>query len=93
MAGETDALLLLINLLAGGEVQEQERTGLECRFLGINGCVLGFKPFLCLNYTCRKMMEKQSPKQRLALETATSALLNQIVTLEELICRELVGGQ
>jgi hypothetical protein len=93
MAGETDALLLLINLLAGGGVQEQERDGFECRFLGINGCVLRFKPFLCLNYICRKMRDGQDPEQRKALADATAALLSQIVTLEGLILQELGRGQ
>lgn len=89
MADETYALLLLINLLAGVELREWEGDGAECRFLGPDGCGLKFKPFICLNYKCRKMLERQSPEQRLALEQATSALLSQLVALEELVQKEL----
>jgi hypothetical protein len=89
MAGETYALLLLIVLLAGGEVCEQTREGLGCRFLGSSGCRLKFKPFICINYRCRKMVAGHAPEDCAALEHATSALLNQIVAVEELLCREL----
>ena len=92
MASETYALLLLIAMLAGGEACEQEREELGCRFLGPDGCVLKFKPFICINYRCRKMVARHSSEDSARLEHTTSALLNQLVAVEELLCRELEGA-
>jgi hypothetical protein len=86
-------LLLLIGMLAGGEVCEYEREGLGCRFLGPDGCVLELKPFVCINYRCRKMAARHSAEASAELERATSALLNQIVMVEELLCRQLESAE
>jgi hypothetical protein len=85
MADETDALLLLINLSAGFEAAPKRDDDFECCFLGPEGCSLTFKPFLCLNYLCRQIQSGSSPEQLARLQGATSALLGQILVVEELI--------
>ena len=52
MTDENDAVLLLINLLAGYPVAIQKDDGFECYLLGPRGCILRFKPIFCLNYNC-----------------------------------------
>jgi len=89
MANETDSMLLLINLSAGFEVSPKRDDDYECCFLGSEGCSLKFKPFLCLNYLCRRIQTESSPLQLARLQGATAGFLGQILVLEELIRRQL----
>jgi hypothetical protein len=52
MADENDAVLFLINLLAGYPISIQKDDGFECYLLAPRGCILRFKPIFCLNYNC-----------------------------------------
>lgn len=52
MSEESDAILLLINLLAGHQVTIQRDDNFECYLLGAFGCILRYKPVFCLNYNC-----------------------------------------
>jgi len=75
MANETDAIQLLINLLLGMDVTFQRDDAFECYFLGEQGCSLLCKPFFCLNYNCRQIMERARQQELMALKKATGALL------------------
>jgi len=75
MANENDAIQLLINLLLDGDVAFQRNDGFECYFLGKEGCSLICKPFFCLNYNCRKILERARKQELMALEKTTGALL------------------
>jgi len=89
MAGETDAMLLLINLCAGLEASPMRDDDHECRFLGAAGCSLKFKPFVCLNYLCRRIQSQSSSEQLARLQSATSEFLSQLLVVEELIQGQL----
>ena len=89
MANENDALLLLMNLLAGQEVAVQRDDGFECCFLGAAGCALLFKPMFCLNYNCAKIKAGADPFEMKRLEQATAALLQEQFVLEQLLQRRL----
>ncbi len=89
MTDENDAVLLLLNLLAGSPVAMQRSEGPECLFLGETGCSLRFKPFFCLNYLCRQLREQIDPLQLLDLERATGRLLQQQYAVEQFLLRAL----
>lgn len=55
MADENDAVLFMINLLAGVPVTIHKDDDFECYLLGPAGCTLRFKPMFCLNYNCLAM--------------------------------------
>jgi len=71
MADENDAVLLLINLLAGGRpfFAREDDDG-ECSFLGGQGCILRFKPMFCLNYNCHAI---RSPGETTTLTSYLAA--------------------
>ena len=50
-----DAILLLINLLAGKELPESRRDPTGCWFLGEEGCTLAARHVLCVNYLCHRI--------------------------------------
>ena len=85
MTEENDAVLLLLNLLAGSPVKLQRSGGTECLFLGKTGCSLRFKPFFCLNYLCRQLRENTNPTELIKLEQATGRLLQQQYATEQYI--------
>lgn len=81
MAEENDALLLLVNMLAGITVIYREGDGSECCFLGDSGCVLAYKPFFCLNYLCQGITS--SGRDLGDLLVATGLLLQGQYALEQ----------
>lgn len=83
MGGDCDSLLVVINKLAGCEVSRQRLDGIECFFLGPDGCSLRFKPFFCLNYNCRKIKATLGHETLRELERLTGRLLSQQYLLEE----------
>ncbi|MEA3548114.1 MAG: hypothetical protein U9R66_10680 [Thermodesulfobacteriota bacterium] len=89
MANETDAIQLLINLLLGQNVVFQRDDGFECYFLGEQGCSLLCKPFFCLNYNCREILERAEAHELRALEKATGGLLQAQYSAEMLILKWL----
>lgn len=92
MANETDSMLLLINLIAGFEVSRRREDDHECCFLGPEGCSLKFKPFLCLNYLCRKVCIDRTAEELAGLRSATSELLGQLLVVEELVRQRLLAA-
>jgi hypothetical protein len=85
MADESDTVLLLVNLLAGNEVQMQRTDGLECVFLGASGCSLRFKPMFCLNYLCRQIRQRLTPGKLGQLERVSGLLLQTQYQIEQLL--------
>lgn len=96
MAGENDVLQLLMNLLAGVELQIQQQRVDECVFLGETGCVLRFKPMFCLNYNCSHIRKRADRQALLLLEKKTGTLLTRQAELEtrlvDFFCATLASG-
>jgi hypothetical protein len=84
-----DVLQLLMNLLAGVEVELVLNHGGDCCFLGEKGCVLLFKPIFCLNYLCERIQKESSAGELTILEQKTGDLLGAQVALEQLLIRFL----
>ena len=84
-----DALLLLMNILAGIDVKVVCENGVECCFLGDKGCLLLFKPIFCLNYLCHRIQNESDVDDLRQLELKTGALLTAQSDLEQLLIRFL----
>jgi len=84
-----DALLLLMNILAGVDVRPVCDNGVECCFLGIGGCILLFKPIFCLNYLCKRIQKESNSEELMKLELKTGILLTAQSDLEQLLIRFL----
>ncbi len=85
----SDALQLLMNILAGVKVKLVRDDGVECCFLGGKGCILLFKPVFCLNYLCGRIQEESAKDELRLLEQKTGALLTAQSILEQIIIRFL----
>jgi len=85
-AEETDAVQLLMNMLAGVVVVNQYSLGgTECRYLGEKGCIFRYKPMFCLNYICPSITRNE-PKDALGrLEKHTGILLQTQLDVERLL--------
>jgi hypothetical protein len=83
MAGETDAIQLLMNLLIGIDVKQLRSDGVECCFLGENGCLFLIKPIFCLNYNCKKIHDAASANDIQKLENLTGRLLRKQYEIEK----------
>jgi hypothetical protein len=86
MAGETDVLQILMNMLADVKVIVEKRSVSECCYLGPLGCVFEYKPMFCLNYNCSEILELDS-KHIKRLDTLTGQLLRQQHILENALAR------
>ncbi len=84
-----DVLQLLMNILAGVEVQLVRSDGVECCFLAEKGCLLLFKPIFCLNYLCARIQKESRVADLRLLEQKTALLLNEQSVLEQLLIRFL----
>lgn len=84
-----DALLLLMNVLAGVDVTLVCDNGVECCFLSIAGCTLLFKPIFCLNYICSRIQKESNTEELGKLEQKTGAVLTAQSDLEQLLIRFL----
>lgn len=82
MAGETDQLQLLMNLLAGVDIRLLPHDDDSCAFLAGEGCQFLFKPMFCLNYLCHNIRHAADPRQLRHLERLTGLQLQQHYALE-----------
>ena len=89
MAGETDSIQLLMNLLAEVDVKQSRHDGVQCCFLGENGCIFLMKPFFCLNYNCTKIRETTEPEDFNILEHLTGQLLSKQYDIEKKLLDKL----
>ena len=84
-----DVVLLLINLLLGSSLENQEVTDNSCFFLGKNGCRLTARHVLCVNYICDKLQKKLTREELIALQTCAGEELETLFTLHEIIKKRL----
>ena len=89
MADNVDAVLLLINLLLGGDVRPVGTDPAGCRFLGERGCVLLIKPIFCLNYNCRAILDTTPAAGLAELFRRAAAVLSGQTRVEELLLARL----
>ena len=92
MAGETDAVQLLMNMLAGVTVRQVRTDGMECCYLGAEGCRFIFKPMFCLNYNCRNIQDGFPPDTIRVLERLTGRLLAKQHEMEKRLLN-LIGSR
>lgn len=85
MAGETDGIQMLMNLLVGGKLAQVRNDGVECCFLGEQGCIFLFKPMFCLNYNCKKIHDTIHAGDMAHLEKLTGRLLGKQHDVEQRI--------
>lgn len=90
MAGETDSILLLINLLLGVDVDFQHDNGPECFYLGDSGCIFKAKPMFCLNYNCSAIYENDPGTGIAEMEKAAGRVLRRQYKVEQILLRYLV---
>ncbi|MEW6519445.1 MAG: hypothetical protein AB1461_08535 [Thermodesulfobacteriota bacterium] len=91
MANETDALLLLLNMLLGVEVTSQRNDSFECCYLGPQGCTLRVKPIFCLNYNCHHILTGNEAAVLKNLETAASAVLVMQTAVEKILLEHILS--
>ncbi len=91
MAGETDAVQILINLMAGVDVRIMQSDEEACCFLGTRGCIFFFKPMFCLNYNCSHISRQSGEEQMQELETQTGRLLSAQYRLESYLLEEIAA--
>lgn len=89
MAGNTDSILLLINLLFGIDTRRRHNNGVDCCYLGTRGCIFTIKPIFCLNYNCSHIKDKASKDEMRTLELLTAELLGGQIELERSILEYL----
>lgn len=92
MAANSDAILLLINLLIGTEISIQRANPNDCCFLGPTGCSLKIKPIFCLNYNCSHITEAASIVEMKSLEQAAATVLGEQTKLEAVLLERLSRG-
>jgi hypothetical protein len=89
MSGETDAVQMSLNILAGLDVRVSCKNGRDCVFLGDSGCIFLFKPMFCLNYNCSHIHKVGRLEDVKQLEQYTGQLLSQQYELEQHILKLL----
>ncbi len=89
MADNTDALLLLINLLLGIRVQGRNMEDEYCCFLGEQGCLFLVKPIFCLNYNCKNILDSAEPGSLKSLYRLAATVLSQQTKVESLLLNTL----
>jgi len=89
MAGNADAVQLLINLLMGVDVIHREQSGEDCGFLGPQGCLFLVKPIFCLNYNCSHILVGSAPEHLAALYQRAAAVLSRQTEVEQLLLDDL----
>ena len=89
MAGETDSLQILMNLMAGVAVARVNENPAGCCYLGAMGCIFAFKPMFCLNYNCHRIRETADGRPLRELERLAGLVLGSQYDLERLLFRSL----
>lgn len=93
MANETDAVLLLLNMLLGVAVTSQRDDSVECCFLGHQGCTLRVKPIFCLNYNCQHILIGNNSAVLKNLEKTASAVLLEQTAVEKILIGHIFSRQ
>jgi hypothetical protein len=85
MADNTDSIQMLINLLLGVNVTQQQDSGGNCCFLGALGCLFLIKPIFCLNYNCSHILDSGEPVHLKTLYQRAAAVLSQQTKIEGIL--------
>ncbi len=85
MAGNTDVIQLVTNMLLGREVGPVNPDPESCRYLGPQGCQFAIKPIFCLNYNCTHIRRAASRAQMDELDNRSGAVLSLQCELESLL--------
>ncbi len=80
-----DVLQLLMNMLAGVSLTNEENDTDDCFLLAGKGCSLLFKPIFCVNYLCSHIRTAATETELTTLERRTGALLSMQVELEAVL--------
>ncbi len=89
MSAETDAIQLLMNMLAGVTVEIVRTDDIGCSFLGMDGCIFFFKPMFCLNYLCHQILTGYSDIDLDQLASLTGEMLRMQYEAEKIIITEI----
>lgn len=81
--------LLLVNLLLGTSLRDQQLSQNSCYFLGEKGCKLMARHVLCVNYICEKLQNKLTREELIELQTCAGEELDTLFCLHEAIKKEL----
>lgn len=84
-----DVELLLVNLLLGTSLQNQQPGQNSCYFLGAKGCKLKARHVLCVNYICGKLQEKLTREELIELQNCAGEELDTLFFLHESIKKHL----
>ncbi|ADW17078.1 hypothetical protein Despr_0904 [Desulfobulbus propionicus DSM 2032] len=89
MAGNSDALQLLINLLLDVPLAFDAYSGDSCGFLGPRGCRFLIKPIFCLNYNCSHILNSADPADLTLLYQRSGAVLSCQTRIETSLIERL----
>lgn len=85
-------LLLLINLLLGLKIPEERCDPRSCRFLLKRGCSLLARHVICVNYLCRKVIDRVNPQKIVALREKEGIELERLFILYEYIRSKIINA-
>lgn len=89
MAGNTDVIQILTNLLLGASVEFRADSGEDCGFLGPQGCLFPLKPIFCLNYNCTHILKGAEPDALTLLYQRANAVLSRQTDIETMLLAAL----
>lgn len=89
MAGNTDTIQMLINLLLGVAIEPGGNDRESCRFLGARGCSFLVKPIFCLNYLCTHITTTATAEHLLTLQALSAAVLGGQTRIESMVLDRL----
>jgi hypothetical protein len=89
MAGNTDSLLILINLLLEIKIHQRQPPDADCCFVGPSGCLFMAKPIFCLNYNCSHIQNGTDSATLACLEQYAAAVLSRQTRIETLLLDRL----
>ena len=89
MAGNTDVIQILLNLLLGVAVEFRSDSGEDCGFLGPQGCLFPLKPIFCLNYNCSHILKGAEPESLALLYQRANAVLSRQTAIETMLIAKL----
>ena len=84
-----DAVLLLINVLLGSSLENEESSRNSCYFLGKKGCTLTARHVLCVNYICEKLQKKLRREDLIELQTCAGEELDTLFFIHEAIKKKI----
>ena len=78
-------VLLLLNLLLGGNLAAAGDDPRSCYFLGKAGCILPIRQVICVNYLCAKVQNSLRTEGLIRLQSVCGAELDTVFFLHEAV--------